>query len=262
MVQTAVRRLAIEKAPETVSQLVMWRMATGKEWAELANISRRYVKPEEVALAKRISDQLAGSLDDLGPIGKGSLYVSFVSDDPSQTARIEEWKGELSKAPVLGLQARFDATRTPEGPAVGCQVRLENGGEKAQVVVYTTESTGRAWRSLAKFEQDIPAGKPSDFIDVLAAEMGNRLVRMTLVKGSVEKGKLTHKLSIENLSPLILNGLTIGGANPQPGASLSMLAGFSLPPRKGFGFPVSDDVIDRLGLKEGVRVEAMDLNEF
>src|SRR5947208_8638620 len=38
-VQKALKRLAAGKAPATVSQLVMWKLTSGKEWADIEQLS-------------------------------------------------------------------------------------------------------------------------------------------------------------------------------------------------------------------------------
>ena len=47
----------------------------------------------------------------------------------------------------------------------------------------------------------------------------------------------------------------------EPGSDkLSALAGFSLPPRKSLTLPATAEMVDRLGLKDGVKAVAADLS--
>ena len=48
--RTAVKRLAQEKAPQTVAQLVLWHVGTGLDWSRLELLSRRWANPGEFAL--------------------------------------------------------------------------------------------------------------------------------------------------------------------------------------------------------------------
>jgi hypothetical protein len=263
MVQMAVRRMALEKTPETVAQLVLWRVSAGLDWALITRLGGRNVKPEEVALARHIVEGLCGPLDDLGPLGIGSLYLSVDTEDADDLGLVQAVKDQFRDQTILGLEPRFDTSKTPPGPAVACEVHLKATGQPTRVIVYTTETTGHAWKPLAKFEmKDANPADAHEFADKLAGELAARLVPVELVKGRREHGKETFKIHIRNASPLVLNGLSIGGAAGSEEAEPSTLAGFSLPPHKDINLPATADAVERLGLKEGIRAVAADLNEF
>ena len=57
-VRAALKRLAEDKAPATVAQLVMWRVAVGLDWATIAKLSRRWSNAQELALAKALVARL------------------------------------------------------------------------------------------------------------------------------------------------------------------------------------------------------------
>ena len=79
-------------------------------------------------------------------------------------------------------------------------------------------------------------------------------------KGPREKGKLTYQLRIENASPLILNGLSMTGPASKPAEEPKVLLGITIPPRKNLTVPASEDAVRTMGLKQGIRVMAIDLS--
>ena len=83
---------------------------------------------------------------------------------------------------------------------------------------------------------------------------------MQLTKGPRDKGKLTYQLRIENASPLILNGLSLIGPPSKSAEEPKVLMGITIPPRKSLTVPASEDAVKTLGLKQGIRVMAVDLS--
>ena len=63
-VQKALKRLAADKAPATVSQLVMWKLASGMDWANIAQLSAKWANPHELTLAQEFVDRLDTLPDD------------------------------------------------------------------------------------------------------------------------------------------------------------------------------------------------------
>jgi hypothetical protein len=63
-----------------------------------------------------------------------------------------------------------------------------------------------------------------------------------------------------NDSPLVLDGLAIGGTAGSGEARPSVLAGLSVPPLKSLSVPATSEMVERLELKDGVRVLAADLS--
>ena len=53
-VQKALRRLAAEKAPTSLSQLVMWNLAAGLDWSTIARALARLVEPQRADLGERV----------------------------------------------------------------------------------------------------------------------------------------------------------------------------------------------------------------
>ena len=92
--------------------------------------------------------------------------------------------------------------------------------------------------------------------------MIERLVHVKLARGSggKGKGKESFQIKVVNESPLILNGLALGGSEVRPDNPPATLQGLSLPPRKGLTVPASPEVVSRLHMKDGLKVYAADLS--
>jgi len=58
LVASALKRLAAEKAPATVAQLVMWNLRVGLDWPVIGRISKSWANPNEVALARHFVNRL------------------------------------------------------------------------------------------------------------------------------------------------------------------------------------------------------------
>ncbi|MEO6808938.1 MAG: hypothetical protein ABI353_07480, partial [Isosphaeraceae bacterium] len=85
-------------------------------------------------------------------------------------------------------------------------------------------------------------------------------VQLTKEKGKDKKGKDHYRIKIDNLSPLILDGVVLAGPKLDADHMPTGLAGFSLPPHKSLSVPTGAEAVERLGLTEGVRVLAADLS--
>jgi len=145
---------------------------------------------------------------------------------------------------------------------VACQVRLKGGD--ALIQGSGSDGEGRNWLPFGKFTLPVPKGDEKfdsvRFADALAEGVLNRLVRVQLSKGPREKGRLTYLLRIENASPLILNGLSVMGPESKPAEEPKVLLGITIPPGKSLTVPASEDAVKMLGLKQGIRVMAVDLS--
>ena len=84
---------------------------------------------------------------------------------------------------------------------------------------------------------------------------------MQVAKGtSREKGKLIYQVRIENASPLVLNGLAVLGTTSKAGETPKVLLGICVSPRRSMTVPASEEVVKTLGLKQGIRVVALNLS--
>jgi len=257
LVQKALKRLAADKAPTTVSQLVMWRLA-GLDWDTIAQLSQKWANPFEMTLAR----DFAGRLKTWPEGESGRLLFQIEGTDTAGQAMAAELSGLLKGKTVLGLQAELGVPARPEGPAVACRVRL--GSTSALVTVASSDGAARNWVANGKFslpvtrEKGTFAGMP--FADALAEGILNRLVRAQLVKGPRDKGKLTYGIRIDNASPLILNGLAVLGTVNKNNETPKPLMGICIQPHRQMTLPASEEAVKALGLKQGIRVMAIDLS--
>jgi hypothetical protein len=259
-VQKALRRLAAEKAATTVSQLVMWNVAADLDWPTIAELSQRWANRFELALARDCVDRLDADSPALGETGK--LFFQIDGTDPASTDLAAGLKKALEGKIVLGLHAELGIPARPAGPALACRVRIK--AQEALVQLTGSDPTARGWVPFSKFTLTAPAAageaESLKLADAVAEGLLGRLVRAQVVKGAREKGKLTYRIRIENVSPLRLNGLAAAGMNSKNDEAARVLQGISIPPRRSMTVPASEEVVKGLGLKQGIRITAIDLS--
>jgi hypothetical protein len=271
LIAAALRRLSAEKAPQTVAQLVMWNLVGGLDWKQIGRLSRRWSNANELALAREFVARLHRENGEIKAFDEsGQLFFEIVEPkETSQVALAADLRKALKGATVLGLVARSGIPARPSGPAVACRLSMVTVADNTEAVVQvsTTDGTGLAWISSGKFTLPLPkiegattAKAAESLADSMAEGILSRLVRVQLSKGPKVKGKDTFRIKIDNVSPLILNGLVLSGTQAESNARPSGLAGFSLPPRKSLTLPSSADVVERLGLRDGVKAIEADLS--
>jgi hypothetical protein len=259
-VQKALRKLAAAKAPTSLSQLVMWRVASDLNWNTIFQLSRKWANRSELALAQDFVDHLDDSIDS----ETGRLLFEVVGTDAATTAMATEFTQAFQGKMVLGLVTAAGIPAKPAGPTVACKIRL-NAGE-ASVQVTGSDVTAMKWVSFGKFSQPLVEEKGKldivKFADALAEGILNRMVRAQVVKGSAqrEKGKLIYQIRIENASPLILNGLAMLGTASEADEVPKVLSGIAISPGRTMLVPTPEDVVKSLGLKKGIRVLGLDLS--
>jgi len=256
-VQKALRRMT-DKAPTTVSQLVMWRLSAGLDWDTIAQLSEKWANPYELTLAQDFVEHL-----DRLPAGEsGRVMFQFSGTDTASESMAAEVGKLVQGKTVLGLQAVIGVPARPEGPAVACRVRLSD--TEALVQVTSSDATAQNWVPFGKFTLPVKkAGGKFDamqFADGLAEGVLNRLVRAQLTKGPRVKGKLTYQLRIDNASPMVLNGLAVLGTVSKSDEAPKPLSGISISPWRSITVPAEEQVVKTLGLKQGVRVMSIDLS--
>ena len=77
---------------------------------------------------------------------------------------------------------------------------------------------------------------------------------------SRDKGKQTYGIKVDNASSLILNGLVVAGAKSQSDASSTVLRGLGIAPRRSLILPATEEAVKAMGLKQGIRVTAVNLS--
>jgi hypothetical protein len=257
-VQKALKRLQFQKAARTVSQLVMWNVATGLDWATIGELSKDWSNRYELALARDFVDHL----NTVSDWETGRILFQISGTDTRSNARAAELEKAFTGKLVLGLRTGMGIPTRPDGPSLSCRVRLQ--AAEAQVQLSSSYAAAQKWVALAKFTVPLEAGKrsgdPVALADEVVEGLLSRVVRAQLVKGPRHKGKLTYQLRIDNGSPLRLNGLAAAGETSKEDEKARVLTGISIPPRRSMTVPASEEVIKALGLKQGVRIVAIDLS--
>jgi hypothetical protein len=271
-VQEALRRLARDKAPENISQMVLWAVG-GMNWDMITLISKDWANPQELALAKQLVADL-GTKATTGDTGR--LLIEVTAKDETQKGLAGELSNLFAKRMVLGLLVEPKVPVRPSGPAVGVKVQLIGTSEKpeASVQLATTDASGTLWTAVGKFTLAVvrdEAGKvkAEEFGDALAEQLLKRLVAVKLVKTKANAGSLIpagpkakdlYTIRVENYSPLLLNGVAVMGAGAKPSEPAKFLVGISLAPRRTFSVPATGESVERLGLKDGIKIIALDLS--
>jgi hypothetical protein len=262
-VQKALKRLAIDKAPATVSQLVMWKLTSGKDWAAIEQLSASWANAHELSLAREFVDRL----DTLPEYETGTVLFALEGVDAAGKAMAAALTKELGEKFFLGLRPKLvkqEELDQPEGPAVACRVRISQ--TEASVQVASSDGAAQRWVPFGKFtvpvakaiEKDKP--EAAKLGDALAEGVLNWLVRAQLRRGPQMKGKLTYQVRIENASPLVLNGLAVLGVGTKESELPKQLLGICIAPRRSLTVPATEEVVKTLNLRKGIRVMAADLS--
>jgi len=257
-VQKALKRLAEDKAPQTLAQLVMWKVAFDRDWKAIEAMSQSWANAHELSLARTFVDRLGAlSSEEAGVL----LYEIKSKDSTGDTAARE--LGEALKAKtLLGLKGQSGVPTEPKGPALACKVQVT--GNEAMVQVATSDGPAHSWLAAGKFTLPLSRTKTGELdasavADGLAEGILNRMVRAQLSPASHSNGKLTYRIRIENASPLVLNGVAVLGRGKVTTES-KVLSGISISPQRSMTLPATDEVVKLLGLKKGIRVIAADLS--
>jgi hypothetical protein len=196
-VQKALTRLQAEKAATTVSQLVMWNVASGLEWPTIAELSRDWANRYELALARDFVDRLDG--DAVAEGDSGQILFEIVGKDPTGETRAADLKKAFEGKIVLGLRAGLGIPARPSRPSLACRVQIKS--DEVQVQLSSSDPAGRNWIPLGKFALAAADAKGDagalKLADALAEGLIGRLVRAQVVKGARQKGKLTYGLRID-----------------------------------------------------------------
>jgi hypothetical protein len=259
-IRNLLKTLAAEKAPEAVAQLVLWHLGHGTDWPALVRHSRAWANSGEVALARQFVERQTGPDR---PAGAGTLFYELSAANPDPGRLISETSSLLDARPLLGLSATRGIPARPRGPALACSVRVD--GKGATVRLSASDQAGASWVELGRFSVPMvdPNGSPltpEALVDRCAEGLLERLVRVRLVREEAGRAPRGFRVRIENRSPLVLGGLTLGGPAENAQAPPTTLLGLSLSPGRAATVPATSDAVRRLGLKNGVRVLAVDLD--
>jgi hypothetical protein len=278
--QVAMTRLAQEKAPQTVAQLVLWNVGTGLDWQTIGRISQsqKWANANELTLARKFVERLDSVGAGRVATDPGVLYWEAKADGVAAAALAEHLRTVWRKSSVLGLSAKEGVPPQPDGPALAC--KLEINAQAVNVKLGMTDPDAASWSAIGSFsvkradlgqameggdrpklteeqERLLPATRLGDAV---ADGLLNRVVRVHLSNGPRAGGKPSYKIRIENGSPFVLNGVALAGNDVSGTNRPTALAGFCLPPRKTLTAPAAAETVERLKLKEGVRLLAVDLS--
>ena len=134
-VQKALRRLTGTMAPASLSQLVMWKLASGLDWDTISLLSQKWANEYELTLAK----DFVGKLDALPEGETGRLLIEVEGKDAVGEPIAAELNQLLRGKTVLGLKAQVgEIPSRPDGPVVACRVRVS--GKEAMVQVSSSDA--------------------------------------------------------------------------------------------------------------------------
>ncbi len=193
----------------------------------------------------------------------GTLYWELTNRRPDGDPLADALATLLREHTVLGLRTHEGMPPKPEGPAVAVRIRVDEGEEMVQIAV--TDPLDATWKPVGKAHLGLEtaADQPRSaaaVADAMAEAVLSRLVTARLTVGPRTKGKPTYRVTIVNASPLILNGLAVTRTGSESDDAPSVLAGISLSPMKNLTVSVSSELVERLGLKGGLRLVAADLS--
>jgi len=271
--RAALKRLGEDKAPQTIAQLVLWNVSAGLDWDTIARDSKPWANEHELALARKFVRSLDEPREPLAtntlapPPDSGRLYWDLTSKGDHAPARANALRTSLAKQIVLGLTATEGVPVRPDGPALAWRGEIDD--TKLSVRLMTSDNAGADWVPVGEFvlkckpettTKEELTHQALETADELAAGLLVRLVRVELSKPKRVNDRLVYQIQIANDSPLILSGLAVSGPEDSAKAEPKTLAGLSLPPHKSMSMPATSEQVQRLGLKEGMRVVAANLS--
>ncbi len=252
-------------------------MAAGLDWDAIARDSKDWANDHERALARQFVATLDQPRDPVPtnrlapPPDSGKLYWELTAKGESGQALAGAIRSVLAKQTVLGLSATEGIPARPAGPGLAWRGVINDDGT-ITVLVEVTDAQGAKWTPMGEFtvkrpaDANPPTGKEAltrlaaETADQVAAGVLGRVVRVQLSKPKRVQDKLIYQVQIANDSPLVLNGLAVAGPDESGKAELKALAGLNVPPHKTMSVPATTELVQRLGLKDGVRVVAADLS--
>jgi hypothetical protein len=273
--QAAFRRLAEDKAPTVVTQLVLWNVTQNLDWNTIAVLSKEWANSYEIAMAREFVARLDKSNGNFPrdeklniPDETGFLYFDVKTDSPALQAFAKELSQTLDGKLIFGLKAKIGSPERPDGPSIAARIKLAEKDGKAEATVWAACSDARLtkWSPVGKFNMplerdDKGAIKMFETTKGIGEGLLGRLVRAQVAKGKKHvKGKVFYFIHLENVSPLALNGIAISGVSEEASKKPSVAMGLTLAPHRGFSLPATAEVVEKMGLKDGVRVLAVDLS--
>ncbi len=141
--QKALKRLAEDKAPQTVAQLVMWKVAADRDWKQIEEMSRPWANPYELTLAHTFVDRLATLTSEEAGVLQFEIKSQGASGDAIALAP-DCAPGEDG----AGLEGTGRRSRETQGTSRS-PARSRSRATKAKVQVATSDGPARAWSAAA-----------------------------------------------------------------------------------------------------------------
>ncbi|GAC1346842.1 MAG: hypothetical protein NVSMB14_09730 [Isosphaeraceae bacterium] len=267
--QRALRRLAAEKAPLSVTQVVIWRLK-GMDWAKLEQLSKGWVNAYELSLAKHLVEELDQGSEAVdkskGMFAEesGVLYIE-IDGNGAWADLSKEFASIFKERSILGLRVGNAIPERPAGPSLGARVKVDPKTLKATIKLVATDASASRFEEIGStvltlVEKDTAYDRAVKIADALSSGLLERLVKVKFALGKKVKGKPSYQIQIVNESPLILNGIALIGPTAKATRPPTTLAGVAIPPRHGVVLGASAEVVNDLGLKQGIKVVAVDLS--
>src|SRR5262249_44162586 len=143
------KTLAKDKAPQTVSQLVLWNVSAGLDWPTIARLSQGWANAHELTLARQVVERLDAAPGSPPKNHPGVPYSEVKSEGEKGSALAAELRKLLGRFTVLGLKATEGVPEQPDGPAIGCRLVVED--TKVNVSVAASDAQGTSWVSAGTF---------------------------------------------------------------------------------------------------------------
>ncbi len=263
--QSALRELAAQEAPQTVSQLVMWHVGIGFEWDTIARLSRGWANPCELELAKAfVNDlRLQQSKTEKADVCTSKLYFELTSRRSPSDSMKKGIHDLLNGWDVLGLKAVEGIPVSPTRPSIAVRIRLDE--KTAQVQLAVSSDSCSQWKTVGKFHVDLVTDdgrhiKPLEVTDNLSEQILGHLIDTQIVRRRTSHGSSPYLIRVGNASPLVLNALALDGMTHDPLSKPALMIGLSVPPHKCVTVPADEHTVLRLHLHKGMMPVAANLS--
>ncbi|HEU5118877.1 MAG TPA: hypothetical protein VFT74_19950, partial [Isosphaeraceae bacterium] len=263
--QSALRELAAQEAPQTVSQLVMWHVGVGFEWDTIARLSRNWANPCELELARAFVNNLKVQPSKTGKTDVATSQLCFdLTSRRSPSDSMEQGLHDLLTSwSVLGLKAVEGIPASPTKPSIAVRVRLDEKTALVQLAV--SNDSCSEWKTVGKFHVDLVTDdgrhiKPLEVTDNLSEQILGHLIDSQIVRRRTSHGSSPYLIQVRNSSPLVLNALALDGMSSDPLSRPALMIGLSVPPHKCVTVPADEDTVLRLHLNKGMKPVAANLS--
>jgi hypothetical protein len=262
--------------------MVFWYVTDGSDWDNVGRLSIGWGNASELALARKFVAELGRRVDSSSQshADPGPLYWEIKANSPQVKELVDGLQKLWEKSPVLGLAAKEGVPTRPDGPAIACQAEISEAAVNVKLSVshpsgsdWIRVETFRIKRSELNSVLAKSAGETDRLTseqkkecesallgDAVAAGIVERLVRVRLSRGPRVNGRESFRIKILNESPMVLNGLALGGEEIREDNPPAVISGMSLPPLKALTVPATAEVVSRLHLKDSLKVYAADLS--